>query len=71
MVMSCIACKRHGDEGAFFRLPKNLLVRKEWVERLELSEWFVTTTKVYRYGILLSKLFSPTVKKNSSDREKC
>ena len=49
MVMSCVACRLHGDEGgAFFRLPKNQITRKIWVERLELSDWFLTTEKVYR-----------------------
>ena len=47
--MSCVACRLHGDEGgAFFRLPKNQITRKTWVERLELSDWFLTTEKVYR-----------------------
>ena len=47
--MSCVSCRLHGDEGgAFFRLPKNQITRKIWVERLELSDWFLTTDKVYR-----------------------
>ena len=49
MSMNCIVqgCRSSGDNG-FFSLPKVEKVRRIWIEKLKMSEWFITTKKKYR-----------------------
>ena len=50
MVNSCIiqACRSVGENGGFFKLPKKENLRQAWVEKLNLSPWFLKTEKTYR-----------------------
>ena len=49
MSMSCIVqdCRSYGN-SRFYQLPKNEKVRRIWIEKLKLSEWFVTTKTIHR-----------------------
>ena len=49
MVNKCIVecCREEGEYGGFFKLPKKDHIREIWVRNLKLSDWFLTTKKIY------------------------